>query len=113
MHDIARIAADLRALLGEDAVLADAEDLVRYELGWRYGKGKALLAARPGTTAEVSRLMAYCQARGIRVMPQGANTGLVGASNPDASGQMLVLSLERLNKRLDLDPVNRTVLVDG
>ncbi|WP_291271116.1 FAD-binding oxidoreductase [Geothrix sp.] len=113
MHDLAQIASDLRAMLGADAVLTEAEDLVRYESGWRYGKGKALLAARPGTTAEVSKLMAYCQARGIRVMPQGANTGLVGASNPDASGRMLVLSLERLNKRLEIDPINRTAVVDG
>ena len=57
--------------------------------------------------------MAYCHAKAIRVMPQGANTGLVGASNPDASGEMLVLSLERLNKRLVIDPVNRTAVVDG
>ncbi len=113
MHDPLRIALDLRAMLGDDAVLTDPNDLVRYESGWRYGKGKALLVARPGTPVEVSRLLAYCQARDIRVMPQGANTGLVGASNPDASGEMLVLSLERLNKRMDIDPVNRTVVVDG
>ena len=113
MHDPLRIALDLRAMLGEDAVLTDPDDLVRYESGWRYGKGKALLAARPGTTAEVSRLLAYCHEQGLRVMPQGANTGLVGASNPDASGQMLVLSLERLNKRLEIDPINRTAVVDG
>ena len=113
MHESARIAADLRAMLGADAVLTEPEDLARYEAGWRYGAGKALAAARPGTTAEISKLMAYCQARGLRVMPQGANTGLVGASNPDASGEMLVLSLERLNKRLEVDPVNRTALVDG
>ena len=46
MHDLAQIASDLRAMLGADAVLTEAEDLVRYESGWRYGKGKALLAAR-------------------------------------------------------------------
>jgi len=48
MHDTAKIAADLRILLGADAVLTEAEDLVKYESGWRYGKGKALLVVRPG-----------------------------------------------------------------
>jgi FAD/FMN-containing dehydrogenase len=113
MRDATRIAADLRAMLGADAVLTEAGDLVKYESGWRYGQGKARLVVRPGTTADISRLMAYCHAGGIRVMPQGANTGLVGASNPDASGEMLVLSLERLTKRLEIDPINRTVVVDG
>ncbi len=113
MHDASRAAADLRAMLGADAVLTEAEDLTRYESGWRYGKGKALLMVRPGTTEQVSEVMAYCHERSIRVMPQGANTGLVGASNPDASGDMLVLSLERLNKRLEIDPINRTAVVDG
>jgi FAD/FMN-containing dehydrogenase len=37
----------------------------------------------------------------------------VGASTPDTSGQMAVLSLERLNRRLDIDPINRTAKVDG
>ncbi|HTL98850.1 MAG TPA: FAD-binding oxidoreductase, partial [Holophagaceae bacterium] len=104
---------ELRALLGADAVLGPDEDLARYEEGWRYGKGKALAVAKPSTTGEVSKLLAFAHARGLRVQPQGANTGLVGASNPDASGGMLVLSLERLAKRLEIDPVNRTVLVDG
>ena len=113
MRDAAVIAADLRAMLGADAVLTEAEDLVKYESGWRYGKGKALLVARPGTTTDISKLMAFCHAEGLRVMPQGANTGLVGASNPDASGEMLVLSLERLTRRLEIDPINRTAVVDG
>jgi len=104
---------DLRNLLGADAVLTDPEDLVRYEEGWRYGKGKALFTVRPGTTAQVADVLKACHAVGIRVIPQGANTGLVGASTPDGSGRMAVLSLERMNRRLEVDPVNRTALVDG
>jgi len=105
--------SDLRNLLGADAVLTEPEDLVRYEEGWRYGKGRALLAVRPGTTSQVAEVLKACRAAGIRVIPQGANTGLVGASTPDGSGRMAVLSLERLNRRLEIDPVNRTARVDG
>jgi len=104
---------ELKRLLGDDAVLTAPEDRARYEEGWRYGKGRALLVARPGTTDQVAATLKACQAVGVRVVPQGANTGLVGASTPDASGDMVVLSLERLNRRLEIDAVNRTVSVDG
>ncbi len=107
------LAIRLRALLGEDAVLTEATDRLKYEEGWRYGKGKALLVVRPGTTAQVAATLAACHEAKVRLVPQGANTGLVGASTPDASGAMVVLSLERLNRRLDLDALNRTVRVDG
>ena len=75
-------------MLGADAVLTEANDLSRYEDGWRYGKGRALLAVRPGTTEQVSDVMAYCHERGIRVMPQGANTGLVPTESPVYDARM-------------------------
>jgi len=68
---------------------------------------------RPSTTAEVSSFLLLCRRHGIRVVPQGANTGLVGASVPDGTGEMLVLSLERLDRRLEIDVLDRTALVDG
>jgi FAD/FMN-containing dehydrogenase len=108
--DRAAVVASLRSLLGEGAVVTDAHELPRYEQGWRYGQGAALAVVRPGSTEEVSRVLAFASAQGIRVLPQGANTGLVGASTPDASGEMLVLSLERLSRTLEIDPVDRTVV---
>jgi len=112
-QDVSTLRDELTALLGEGGVLDDPADLEKYETGWRYGKGRALLAVRPGTTAEVAQVMAFCHRRGLRVLVQGANTGLVGASVPDASGTMLVLSLERLNRRLTVDPLDRTARVDA
>jgi len=104
---------ELAAMLGPGAVLTDPADLEKYETGWRYGKGRALLVVRPASTAQVSQVLAFCRERGLRVLPQGANTGLVGASVPDAGGRMVVLSLERLNHRLQLDALDRTVTVDA
>lgn len=99
--------------LGPEAVLDDPSALPKYEQGWRYGQGQAKVVLRPATTEAVSQALALCHARGLRVLPQGANTGLVGASVPDSSGEMVVLSLERLQHRLDIDPLNRTATVDG
>jgi FAD/FMN-containing dehydrogenase len=105
--------ASLRGLLGEGAVLTEAHERARYEQGWRYGAGAALAVARPASTEEVARVLTLACESGIRVVPQGANTGLVGASTPDGTGRMLVLSLERLNRTLEIDPVDRTALADG
>ncbi len=105
--------AGLRALLGDGAVLVEPHELERYEKGWRYGRGKALAAVRPSGTEEVSRLLSYASSLGLRVVAQGGNTGLVGASTPDESGEMLVLSLERLSRTVEVDPVDRTVTADG
>ena len=107
------IVTALRALLGEGAVLTEPHELARYEKGWRYGDGAALAAVRPGSTEEVSRVLTFASERGLRLVPQGANTGMVGASTPDASGEMLVLSLERLSRIVEIDAVDRTVTAEG
>ncbi len=104
---------DLRALLGENGLLHEEADRARYEAGWRYGRGRALAVARPKTPSSVAAVLELCHRAGVRVQPMGANTGLVGASNPDASGEQLVLSLERLSSTIDVDPIGRTVLVDA
>jgi FAD/FMN-containing dehydrogenase len=109
----AEVVPMLQALLGGDAVVTEPHELARYEKGWRYGQGTALAAVRPGSTELVARVLALASERGIRVLPQGANTGLVGGSTPDTSGDMLVLSLERLSRGLEIDPVDRTVTADG
>ncbi|MDX9733895.1 MAG: FAD-binding oxidoreductase, partial [Thermoanaerobaculia bacterium] len=107
------VLASLRALLDGDAVVVERHELERYEKGWRYGRGKALAVVRPSSTEEVARLLRLASSIGLRVVAQGANTGLVGASTPDGSGEMLVLSLERLSRTLEVDPVERTVTADG
>jgi FAD/FMN-containing dehydrogenase len=103
----------LRAIVGADGVLVEANDLVTYERGWRYGAGKAAAAVKPRTPREVADVLAACIARGVRVQPMGANTGLVGASSPDSSGAMVVLSLERLARTIEVDALDGVALVDA
>lgn len=103
----------LTHLLGDDAVLRTDSDRAGYEKGWRYGEGRALAVVRPRTAPEVARVLALAAEHGVPVNPIGANTGLVGASNPDATGEQVALSLERLSKHIEIDPIDRTVVVDA
>jgi FAD/FMN-containing dehydrogenase len=91
------ITTDLQRLLGPAGVVGDEDARRQYERGYRYGSGRALTVARPASTEEVAAVLRYCYRSDVRVVSQGANTGLVAGSTPDASGDQLVLSLERLH----------------
>lgn len=109
--DAERLAASLRAVVGDDGVLTAREDLNAYDTAARYDGGRAAMVVRARSTAEVSGVVAACAAAGVRVVPQGANTGLVAGSTADDTGGQVVLSLERLTGTLEIDAVNRTARV--
>lgn len=103
----AALVRDLQGLLGPAAVLDPSQDLQKYEQGYRYGSGRAVAVVRPASLGELRSVVRFCFAHDVRLLPQGANTGLVGASTPDGSGEQLVLSLERLRGVETLDVNNR------
>ncbi len=108
----AAVAQAMHALLGERGVL-QGTDMAACEQGARYGQGRALCVVRPASVAEVQAVVRWCAERGVRLVPQGANTGLVGASTPDASGTQVVLSTSRLRNSCEIDAANRSVVVDA
>ena len=94
----------LRAAVGDDHVLVDADVRASYETDWtRRFTGTALAVVRPGSTDEVAAVVRVCAARGVGIVPQGGNTGLVGGSVPGAGGDAVVVSLTRLTR---VDPVD-------
>ena len=103
----------LRAIVGAANVLVGG-DLSGYEIDWRKRyRGQALAVVRPGTTAEVAAVVRLCNEHGLAIVTQGGNTGLVGASVPDASGTQMLLSLTRLNKIRAIDAANLTMTVEA
>lgn len=107
------LARALEGALGPGTVFDDPHERARYESGWRYGRGTARLVVKPRDHDGVAAAVRLCAARGVPVQPAGANTGLVGASTPDASGRMVVLSLERLSRVVAIDDANGSAEVEG
>jgi FAD/FMN-containing dehydrogenase len=94
----------LRAIVGDEHVLVDADVRASYETDWT-GRftGTARAIVRPGSADQVASVVRACADHGVAIVPQGGNTGLVGGGVPDASGAAVVLSLTRLQQ---LDPVD-------
>jgi FAD/FMN-containing dehydrogenase len=105
--------AALQRVLGELGLLLDASDCARYVSGARYGNGQTLAVLRPENHEQIVELVRLCAEYQQPLVLQGANTGLVASSTPDASGRYVVLSLERLKKHIVVDAINRSVEVDA
>src|SRR3989337_3032686 len=66
-------------------------------------------AVKPVSTAQVSEIMKLCYENNIPVTPRGGGTGLSGGALPIYGG--LVLSLEKMNKILEIDTANLMAVV--
>nr|WP_205864096.1 FAD-linked oxidase C-terminal domain-containing protein [Planosporangium mesophilum] len=71
--------------------------------------GTPVAALRARSTAEVSAAVAACAGLRVPIVPRGAGTGLSGGAN--AVDGCLVLDLSRMNKIIDIDADNLTVVV--
>ncbi|MEC5387054.1 FAD-binding oxidoreductase [Uliginosibacterium sp. H3] len=104
----------LRAIVGDSHVLTGEADRAPYEADWRGRyKGRALCVVRPGSTEEVVQVVRACAERGVAMVPQGGNTGLVGGGVPHTTGNEVVINLSRLNRVRAVDPVNNTLTVEA
>lgn len=66
---------------------------------------------RPTNTASIARLLAFASGKRIPVTPRGAGTGLSGGCTPICGG--IVLSLERMNRILEIDKDNFVAIVEA
>jgi len=100
----------LRTRLGDGFVLDDRATLEAHAAD-ALGRGHPPeLVVRPADTAEVSAVARLCQEHVVPLVVRGAGTGYTGGAVPVAGG--VVLSIERLNRILEIDGVNLTVVVE-
>lgn len=102
--------ADLGAVVSTAHLLTDPDVTESYSRDWTgRWSGRPVAVVRPGTSEQVVAVVKVCATYGVPLVPQGGNTGLVGAGVP-GDGEV-VLSTRRLR---DLGPVDvraRTVEV--
>ncbi len=100
----------LKPILDEDTLLWEPEDTIPYECdGLAAYRQMPLAVALPHTESQVIEILKICHANHIPVVPRGAGTGLSGGAMPMADG--LVLSLAKLKKIIDINPLARTATV--
>jgi FAD/FMN-containing dehydrogenase len=104
----------LRAIVGDKGLVTDEATRHGYLTDWRDNYiGKALAVVRPATTEEVAAVVKLCAAEKVAVVPQGGNTGMVGGAAPREDGREIVLSLNRMNRILDIDQVGYSMTVEA
>src|SRR5579871_5655575 len=101
----------LRAALPTDCVLSGAERTRPFECdGLAAFRQAPLLVALPQNEAQVRAVLRICHEHATPVVARGAGTGLSGGAMPCADG--VLLSLAKLNRILEIDPLARTVRVE-
>jgi D-lactate dehydrogenase len=100
----------LKAIVGSDALLTEPADCLPY--GYDNSRQQALPQAVvfASEAAQIEAILALCNRHQIPLTPRGAGTGTTGATVPDQHG--IVLSLERMDRILDIDPGNRLARVE-
>jgi FAD/FMN-containing dehydrogenase len=95
---------------GSDA--SDAAELDAFNCDWmRKYRGQSRLVLRPKSTDEVQRILHFCNARRLAVVPQGGNSGLVGGSVPVFDE--IVVSLARMDRIHSFDAVSGALVADA
>ena len=104
----------IKSVVGPKGWTTDAHDIEPHLTEPRgLYRGATPMVVRPASTEEVAAVVKICAAARLPIVPQGGNTGLVGAQVPRESGDSIVVSLARMNRIRAIDPLNYTITVEA
>ncbi|MEM7568454.1 MAG: FAD-binding oxidoreductase [Pseudomonadota bacterium] len=102
----------LETLLGPDCVYCGEDTLQSYDQDWSAQPAHLPAAViKPRTPEDVSTVLSFASANAIPVVVQGGRTGLAGGAVP--RGGEIAISLERLNKIIEIDEIGMTMTVEA
>ncbi|MEX0859823.1 MAG: FAD-binding oxidoreductase, partial [Cucumibacter sp.] len=106
------VAEALAGLIGAGNVLTGAAAAAHFEEPRGLYHQKALAVATPRSVADVQKLLAWANGAGVKIVPQGGNTGLVGGQVPDRAGEVIV-SLRHLRDVREVDAEAGVLIVEA
>ncbi|MHB8220563.1 MAG: FAD-binding oxidoreductase [Acidimicrobiales bacterium] len=105
------ILEELRAIVGDGHVLSGDRLHPDYthDEALTTGPVTPLAVVLPGSTEDVSAVLALAEAQHLPVVARGSGTGLSGGCRPVADG--IVVAFDRMNRILELDVANHAAVV--
>lgn len=104
----------LEEIVGPAGMVLDENDQEPYLIDQRRAyHGDCAAIVRPASTEEVSKIVALCAETGTALVPQGGNTGLCGGATPETGSNAVLISLTRMNRIRDIDPLNYTITAEA
>jgi glycolate oxidase len=106
-----RIVKALRAIVPGEGVIATETEMRPYESDALTAyRQLPLVVVLPDTVDQVCRVLRYCHAEGIKVVPRGAGTSLSGGALPAQDG--VLLGMAKFNRVREIDLENRVVVAE-
>src|SRR5436309_7751580 len=107
----AEIVRDLSAIVPGEGVISGEREMRPYESdGLTAYRQPPMVVVLPDTTEQVSLILKYCAAQGIKVVPRGSGTSLSGGALPLEDGVLLGLGKFKRIREIDFD--NRAVVTE-
>src|SRR6476659_1981339 len=104
------VVSDLRHIVGDAHVRLDEASLQTYGVD-ALGKGHPPdVVVIPESTGQIASIARVCNAERVPLVVRGAGTGFTGGAVPTRGG--VLLSMERLNRILDIDELNLLAVVE-
>ncbi|MFP4331328.1 MAG: FAD-binding oxidoreductase [Alkalispirochaetaceae bacterium] len=108
------ILGELKAIVGERSVIVDEEKIEAYSHdetnAEEYGHMPEVVIL-PTTTEQIAAIVKLANRERIPITPRGAGSGLSGGAIPTFGG--IVISVEKMNKMIELDVENMVIVVEA
>ena len=106
--------ARMAAVVGDKHAIRNEADMAGYMHEWRaIWQGRSPMVLRPGSTGEVSRIMAIANETRTAIVPQSGNTGLCGGQIPTDEANEVLISLDRMTRVIEVDAADNTITVEA